>query len=326
MNSWKKLRYRLEWLGCLLLARLIPMLPRRSCATLACFLGSIAYYLDARGRAVSLANIAAAFGERFNPAQRSAIARTSYQNFVRTMLDLFWARSLTPENHARYIAFEGLEVLRAIKERGESAVLMCIHHGNFEWASLACGFHGFPTSIVAENFKNPLLGPVFNDSREVSGHKIVAQESSMIRLLKLVKRGGFAGMLIDLNLRPTQAATIIDGFGMKMCVTFLHAILAQRGGAHLIPVEGCPERDGTCRVVVHPPIAIPPGASLRQITQACWDFFEPIVRENPERWMWAYKHWRYQPRNAARPYPFYANISSKFEKLLRAQTASAIGS
>ena len=61
----------------------------------------------------------------------------------------------------------------------------------------------------------------------------------MLRLLKAVKRGGATGMLLDLNLRPTQAATVIESFGpegLEMCVTFLHAILAQRVGTLLVPV------------------------------------------------------------------------------------------
>ena len=29
-----------------------------------------------------------------------------------------------------------------------------------------------------------------------------------------------------------------------------------------------------------------------------------------------YKHWRYQPINAARPYPFYAHVSRRFEEIL----------
>ena len=138
----------------------------------------------------------------------------------------------------------------------------------------------------------------------------------MIRLLKHVRRGGVAGMLADLNLRPGDAATVIDAFGMKMCVTFLHAVLAQRGPARLVPAEGRSLPDGTCRVVVHPPLEIPEGASLRQIAQLCWDFFEPTIRTNPNEWLWAYRHWRFKPASTTRLYPFYAQECADFDKLI----------
>ena len=136
-------------------------------------------------------------------------------------------------------------------------------------------------------------------------------------MLKIVKRGGATGMLIDLNLRPSQAATVIEGFGLKMCVPVLHAVLAQRINALLVPVETEPFPDGTCRITAHPGLVFPPEASFQEIAQQCWDYFEPILHRRPELWLWPYKHFRFRPKDAARPYPFYAHESPKFDKLLR---------
>ena len=320
MFRWKEFRYRLEELGCRLLMRGLPQLSRRGCLRLANGLGALAYLLDARGRGVALSNLECVFGDRYTPAQRRALARASYRNFLRTMLDLFWARNLTPANHHAWLRLEGFEALRERHARSPGgAILFCVHQGNWEWASLAFGFAGLPTTIVAENFKNPLLTGIFNGLREISGHTIIAQENSILRMLKTVKRRGATGMLIDLNLRPSQAATVIEGFGLKMCVPLLHAVLAQRANALLVPVETRPQPDGTCRVIAHPAVEWPEGATLQEIAQRCWDAFEPILRARPELWLWPYKHFRYRPRHAIRPYPAYANDSAKFEKLLRAQ-------
>ena len=315
-RRWRKFRYRLEWLGLVLLTTLVPLLPRRVVVLLAKGLGTLGYVFDKRGQKVALANIEAAFGDRYTPEQRVQIARASYQNFGRTMCDLFWARALTPKNFRRYLHVENIEVLHRLQARGESAVLICMHHGNFEWASLAAGFEGVPATIVTETFKNAQLSEFFKRCREVSGHRIIPQESSMIRLLKHVRKGGVAGVLVDLNLNPDKAATIIDTFGMKMCVTYLHAVLAERGPARLVPLVSLSQPDGTCRVVCHEPLEIPAGATHQQVAQLCWNYFEPAVRNNPHQWLWAYKHWRFKPRDTARKYPFYANETNEFESLL----------
>lgn len=321
MSRWKEFRYRLEGLGVDLLARGIPRLSRRSCVRLANALGEIAYRVDGRGRAVALENLACAFGERFSPAQRAALARASYRNFLRTMLDLFWSANLTLENWRTWLEPVGFETLKerlAREERG--AVFVCVHQGNWEWASLTFGFLGLPTTIVAEHFKNPGLTATFSALRERTGHKIIAQDNSLLRMLKIVKRRGATGMLIDLNLRPTQAATVIEAFGpegLKMCVPVLHAVLADRASALLVPVETQPQPDGTCRVIAHPGVELPPGVTLHEIAQRCWDALEPVVRARPEEWLWPYKHFRYRLHDATRPYPAYANRSSKFDKLLR---------
>ena len=315
-RRWIRIRHRLEWLGLGLLANLLPLLPRRVVVWVANGLSGLVFRFDSRGRAVTLANLEAAFGDQYTPAQRLKIARGSYRNFARTMFDLFWAKALTPKNYRRYIKVENAHILHALQRRGESAVMVCIHHGNFEWASLAVGFEGTPVTIVTERLKNPSVSNFFKRCRETSGHRIIAQESSMIRLLKHVRRGGVAGMLADLNLRPHEAATVIDTFGMKMCVTFLHSVLAQRGPAKLVPTEGISLPDGTCRVVFHPPLEIAPDATVQQIAQQCWDFFEPTIRANPQDWLWAYRHWRYKPNNATQSYPYYATPCKEFDRLL----------
>ena len=324
MSLWKSLRHRLEALGCRALAWGLPRLSRRRAVALGNALGEVAWRLDARGRAVALGNLECAYGTRYSPQVRREIARASYRNFLRTMLDLFWAQRLTQENWRDFLHVEGFEEVRAqLAREKRGTVFLCVHQGNWEWASLVCGFLGFGNAVVAENFKNPRLTAIFRGLRQHSGQTIIAQENSLLRMLRAVKRGGATGMLIDLNLRPTQAATVIEGFGMKMCVPILHAVLAQRAGALLVPVVTEPRADGTVRIVAHPGVAFPEGASVQEIAQRCWDVFEPILRARPDLWLWPYKHFRYKPRDAAHPYPAYANESGKFEKLRREIAASS---
>ncbi|MEQ1858620.1 MAG: lysophospholipid acyltransferase family protein [Chthoniobacteraceae bacterium] len=320
MSPWKRFRYRLEELACRGLAWAIPRLSRRALLAFADGAGALACRLDRRGRTVALSNLECVFGARFTPAERADFARRSYQNFARTMLDLFWAARLDAQNWRDWMRPEGFDALRErLARENRGAVFMCVHQGNWEWASLACGFLGFGNVVVAENFKNPRLTELFRARREHSGQTLIAQENSLLRMLKIVKRGGTTGMLIDLNLRPDQAATVIDAHGgLKMCVPMLHAVLAARAGALLVPVETQPQPDGTCRIVAHPPIEVPEGATHREIAQRCWNAMEPIVPARPAEYLWAYKHFRYRPRDPARSYPAYANESGKFEKLLRA--------
>ena len=318
MSAWKDFRHRLEEWGCALLARWLPQMSRARCVRLANGLGALAFVVDWRGRAVALGNIECAFGERFTPEQRRELARASYRNFARTMLDLFWAQRLTPEDWRAWMQPEGFEEIRAQLEREKGGVIfMGVHQGNWEWSNLVCGHLGFANAVVVENFKNPRLTALFRTLREHSGETVLAQENSLRRMLTIVKRGGATGMLIDLNLRPTQAATVIEGFGMKMCVPLLHCALAQRANALLVPLTSEPRADGTVRIVAHPAVEFPPGASLAEIAQRCWDTFEPILRARPDLWLWPYKHFRYRPRDAGCEYPDYANDSAKFEKLLR---------
>src|SRR5205085_820425 len=144
-----------------------------------------------------------------------------------TLIDLLWSSRLTPQNFRRYIEIEGLEHAQQESEEGFSVIAISIHYGNFEWLSLAMGFLGYPADIVAERQKNPLLEPLMHRARKRSGHSVIPRQGAIVRLYKTLRRGGRVAILIDLTVRPTQSAVVIDCFGLETCVTRAHAWLYQ---------------------------------------------------------------------------------------------------
>jgi KDO2-lipid IV(A) lauroyltransferase len=313
--QWKQIRYRLEWLGVKTLGSMIPRLSRQMVARLSRVVGSAAFALDKHGRKVTLANIEAALGDEYSKEEQLRIGRESYQYFARTMLDLFWAPRLARPGGDQYVEITGLEHFDA--HLGKPCIVLCAHHSGVEWASAACGLFGYRGCVLTQAFKNPLLDKLFTELRSCTGQEIITQDMSMLRMLRRLKKGELVGLLIDLNLPPSQAATIIDTFGMKMCATYLHAILALRTGAALVPMTSDPLPDGRCRVTIHPALEYPEGATAHEIAQIAWNHLEKIIRAKPELWMWVYKHWRYRPKGATHRYPYYSHESGKYERLVK---------
>lgn len=313
---WKAFRYRLEVLGLRFLGALIPKLPRPLVYHLGRGLGMLAAALDRHGRETSLSNLEAAFGDRYSPGEREVIVRGSYQQFAGTMIDLFWSPRLDADNFRRLIEFEGLDDLRRTAGRGKPHVFACYHYGNFELLSLACGWVGITPHIITQEFKNAALDPIFNHLRTRSGHQIVPRDGGIVRLYKALRRSGEVAILVDLALQMHQPTVAIDCFGLQTSVTYAHAWLAEKTGAPIVPVHAEPLPGGRCRIVFHPKLEIPAGATHQQVAQLCWDQFEPVVRRNPAPWMWMYKYWRYQPTKAERAYPRYARPSPRFDQLI----------
>jgi KDO2-lipid IV(A) lauroyltransferase len=319
---WKRFRYRLEYRGMRFLAAAVPLLPRRACLLLAHALGRLYYRLDARTRGVALENLRVCFGETRSSREREKIARSSFCNFARAMLDLFWVRRLNPENHARYMKFEGMAAAHELQAKHGGIIFVAVHQGSYEWFSLGSAYAGLPMWTVAMTFKNPALEAVFSEVRSHSGSRVINRHQSMLRLLRAVRRNGCVGVLIDLALSLDQPGEVIDAFGMKMHVTFLHVLLHQRTGVPLVPLTNVPHGDGTCTITAHPPLAFPPDASQQEIVQGCWDFFESVIRARPDLWLWSYRHWRNKPEGATREYPDYAHVSPKFERALAGERTS----
>src|ERR1041384_6561123 len=317
-SRWKRIRYRLEWLGLVLATRLIPLFSRKACHQLAKTAGALLSFVDRQAYRVALSNLEVAFGDRFSPGQRRKIARESFQHLAGTMFVLRWSPRLTPENFSRYIEWENLE--ETARDTGPecSFIIAWYHYSNFEWLSLAGGFVDLKGTIISQEFKNSLLDPIFKKLREQSGHELVPRERAIIRLYRVLRRKGRTALLVDLTVPPTQGAVAIDCFGLKTSVTSAHAWLHEQTGVPVIPAHCEPLSDGRYRLAFHRKIDINDGMTHQQFAQACWDSFEPYVRKNPAPWLWMYKHWRYRPSDAQRAYPFYANVEPRFDKLVRA--------
>ncbi len=232
------------------------------------------------------------------------------------MADLFWSPRLTPQNVAAVIDLEDLDRLMRERETPAGSIFACLHYGGFEWIALALGLRGVECTVVTQAFKNPLLNVTFNRLREVAGHKTIRREGALLRLYKALTHGRSVTLAVDLTVSAKLPSVPIRCFGMETCVTFAHAWLHKRTGAPIIPTHCEPLPDGRYRLVLHPALHFAPDATHQEIAQACWDCFEPVIRRQPAPWLWMYKHWRYRPAEAPRPYPEYANESPHFRKLL----------
>ncbi len=307
----------LEFAGLSAVAVIVRNLAFEQLRPIADTIGSIAYWLDRRGRATALANLEAAFPEKFSRSRKHWIARGSYRTFARTMLELFWAPNITEEFVDQQIVFSGLEHDPCHGDTPCATIYCCIHYGNFEWLSLVIAYSITRMPVIAQKFRNPHLGPLFDSLRSSTGNQIIPQERAMLKMLKHLKAGGKFGLLIDLNIDPREGGVPLNTFdGLIASVTPAHVALAQRTGASIVPVECLPLPDGRYNIVHHPPIECPSDATLTTLAQKCWDSLEPGIKAHPECWLWPYKHWRYKPRSGADRYPPYANHNNRFDSLI----------
>src|SRR6266536_2878698 len=141
-SRWKRVRYRLEWLGLSLGTKLIPVLSRKACLHLARVLGALMAMFDRHRYSVALNNLEVAFGNQLSIQDRRKIARELFHHFTRTMLDLLWSPRLTRENFSRYIELENFDEIARGTGPERSFIMATYHYSNFGFLSIACGYSG----------------------------------------------------------------------------------------------------------------------------------------------------------------------------------------
>jgi len=220
---------------------------------------------------------------------------------------------LTSENFWRYAEFENLDRLRAEVAPSNRCIFAVFHYGNFEWLSPGVAWSGMPTDVVTQEFKNPLLDDIFRRLREHAGHTSVPRNKAVIRLYRTLKRTGER----PCSSIPRWHRIIPPWSSIALAEDHRDGrarLLFEHTGAPLIPIYCEPLPEGRWRIVAQPKVEVPAGATHQEIAQACWNAFEPVVRQNPAPWLWMYKHCatnRSQPGTPIRSTPRNRPSSSK---------------
>ena len=303
---------------------LVQSMPWRSLRPIGYGVGALVFFFDRKRREVAFANLKAAFGETYDEQERKNIARKSYQIFAATMLELLWSPRLTPQIMDEIADIEVVDLRSSPQLEGVPVIYCCAHAANFEWTGQIIARYAKKFPVIAQKFKNPLLGPLFNRWRSSLGQEVILQEKAMLKLFRYLKTGGKFGIVGDLNLKPHEGPIIVRSFERLLVpLTRLPAELTLRAGAILVPVECLLRAEGGYKLRFLEPIPMTSESTVESLTQAWWNVLESGIRRHPECWLWSYKHWRYRPSHGETDfYPFYANSFSPFDALISQQKNS----
>lgn len=317
----KRVRYYFEYCGLLVAGGIVQLLPWRLLRPLGKLIGALVFFFDRKRREVAFANLQSAFGDTYTGQERKIIAKKSYQIFATTMLELLWSPRLTPEIMDEIADIDVVDLRSSPTLEEAPVIYCCAHAANFEWTGQIAARHTNKFPVIAQKFKNPLIGKLFDRWRSSLGQEVIPQEQAMLKLFRYLKRGGKFGILVDLNLKPQEGPVVVKMFQQLLTpLTRLPAELALRTGALLVPVECLIRPKGGYTLRFLEPILVTQESTVESLTQAYWDVLESSIQRHPEYWLWTYKHWRYKPSDQTDAcYPFYANKFLPFDELIAKQ-------
>jgi KDO2-lipid IV(A) lauroyltransferase len=223
---------------------------------------------------------AAANHHRLQPhldhADAAALARRSYQEYVRMIFDSMWAEPLESSQVLEMFRVIGAEHLD-VGGRGSMVVLP--HFGNWDMAASASLGLGLHLSTVMAPVVSPGITEMVMLSRQRKGLEIFTVRQSARGLFRALRRGRTVALMLDV---PEAGPTVVVPFcGGPVRCSAVPARLAATTGAVILPVT-C-RRDGRGWVLeIHPPIDTSDDetAVIGRIA-AC---VEPAIRAHPEQW------------------------------------------
>ena len=233
--------------------------------------------------------------------QVDAVARRSFRNFGKFVIDFIHFPSMTQQEIRRRVAFSQWTELDEAVAAGRGVLLVTMHFGVWDLGAAVLATYGYPINAIADRFGYQPMDDLVHGSREKLGMKVIPVEKVGLSVFRALKRGEMLAMLIDVPA-PDQTITV-DFLGAPAEVSSVPARIALRTGAWVVPamVLRGPQRDSLIRPIIDLRTARyePTGdeeRDVRALTRLIMSALEPHVRQYPEQWFIFRRMWPNLPQ------------------------------
>ncbi|MBZ0273089.1 hypothetical protein K8I61_13710 [bacterium] len=299
-RAGKKIKNDLIFLGARFLFWLGRAVPLSAGMAFGRFAGRAAWRVVRGDRRRALAHLSIAFPGS-DPAWRDAVGRRSFENLGQSLFELFHLDEiLSPAGkYAGYVEVEGDEYIRETLARGQGAIAVTGHIGNWELFAAALAAHGIALRPVVRRLYDERIDTLLNDHRRKYGYSTFFRDDDDVGqgILDVLRQNLVPTILIDQDTRVRGAWVPFLGVPAHTPTgaAFLalhHGIDIHTGTIHRRP-------DGGHTIVLSPPFSRPDtgdvAADVTALTAALSDRLSDAIRAHPDEWVWMHRRWKKRP-------------------------------
>lgn len=273
--------------------RLLSLIPVRLLGGMGAGLGRLVYYLDGRHRRIAVRNLARIYPQQPH-AWRQRMARESFAELGRTILELPHVFLRSRESLTAQVEIEGEEVLQAALAEEKGVLVAACHHSNWELGAFMFSVLGYPVEFFYRTLRQPLLDDYLKQLRSRLGAVLHARQEPVRWVLRALKKRACVALMFDQHIADGMPVPFLGHMANTLT---LPAVMAHRAQAPVIGVAlhriG---HDFRFRLQFWR-IAIP--ESYRDEADFTWqlsrniaDSFSPVINKRPELWLWSHQRWK----------------------------------
>ncbi len=259
------------------------------------FIGILAYFFDTRHRALAYSNLQVAFSHEKSPDEIKKITRNIFTNYGQNIIELLRLPLLTKTKFNDIVTVEGKDNLDKSLEQGKGVILLAMHFGSWEIASVTCAMLGYPYKVLVNpQTKHSRLDELLNSLRMCGGTVVLSRGMDNREFIRSLKNNEVIGMVVDQGGRDGM---LVPFFGRKASMSVGAIRVGLKWGVPLCFAIIIREKNGRHRMVFSEPIELDKESdieksvekNLRKVTLGMEDY----IRKFPSEYMWFYKIWKY---------------------------------
>lgn len=278
-------------------AAFVRLLPLEDALRLGRFLGMCAYYLDMKHKSRAYANLKLAFSETKTNRELRQLTKDVFKNFGQSVIEILRLPLFTKEVFEKYVTIEGKENLEAAMAQGKGGIILAMHFGSWELASLACARLGFPYRVFVKQQKRFLkLSELLTSYRNSHELLVITRGAGTTRdLIKALRKNEAVAVVVDQGGRD---GTLVPFFNRHASMSVGAIRLALKFGVPLCLSIIVRQKDHVShRLTINPAFELTQtGDTDRDVVtnlERIISQMEGYIRKEPAGYMWFYKIWKY---------------------------------
>jgi len=253
--------------------------------------------LDRRHRQIIEKNLELALQLEAGSPDSIALQAEISQNLGCNLCELFLLQNRSYQRlMLQNLQFSGQQHLAPIIKNNSGAIIVGAHFGNWELAGFLSKITQKPVTGVVKPIKGkPRLYAAIEKARQEIGLRTIDKLGSAGTLVRILKKGGFVGLLADQRARRRYSIWS-PFFGHQVATIPSPAVLARLSGSPIVPAFISRIRPLHHRMTIGEPIVVPKTGDNREVIAEYTDLINGIIekqiRQNPAQWFWPHDRWR----------------------------------
>ncbi len=274
---------------------IVRLLPLPVSLTIGRVIGSLGYYFDIRHKSRAYANLKMAFAGKKSSKEIKNITKELFKNYGQNLIELLRMPLMNKSTFEKLVSIEGKENIADALKKGKGCILLAMHFGSWEIASLSCAMLDYPYKVMVKpQNKFSRLDELLNSYRSCGGSVVLSRGMGTRDLIKSLQHNEVLGMVVDQGGRDGilvpffgREATMSSGairIALKMNVPICFSII----------IRG---KQGKHKMIIHEPLNLEKEESTEENIRAnlvtIVKKMEEYIMQYPSEYMWFYKIWKY---------------------------------
>ena len=279
------------------IGRCIAPLPRRLALSLGTALATAVFWFSRCERNRAYRHLVSRL-ELDGPVVVKRLAQRCFQNMGKNVIEFMQLPHMSPRKIRQVVAFNGKANIDKALERGNGAIILTGHFGNWELLAASIVANGYPLSTIARQLRSKRLDGIVSAYREKSGYSSIDRDNAVRPALRCLKRNELLGIVADVDTRTD--GVFVDFLGRPAYTPYSPVAIALKTGAAILPTFIVRQPDNSHHAIVEPPLDLKRSGDRERDyiynTQNYTNVIESYVRRYPEQWIWMHERWRTQPQ------------------------------